>query len=211
MVIRHTSRWELLEYGSSRLILVASVLFVGHAVVRGIEAFTTMQPPVDVFGPAGYLAAILGLLGLYPALSDRSPMLSRVFAGIAVILVPAWALVAGWNFGEAAGVLPSQATVIPGAFFFLLIVSTLLLYLLSGVASLRADSHTPTLGILLMTPATLLGLLIVGGTLLPIAPATGGVIIGSGLAISHGSIGGSLWTAGATTDHMDPSGDVAAE
>lgn len=211
MVSNSTARWESLEYWSPRLVLAAGVLFVGHAAVRGVEAFTTMPPPVDVFGPTGYVAALLGLLGLYPSLADRTPRMSRVAAVIAGILVPAWALVAGWNFGEAAGILPPQTTVIPGAFFFLLIVSTLLLYLLFGVASLRAESHTRTLGTLLLTPATVLVLLLVGGSLLSLDAATGGVIIGSGLAICHGAIGGSLLTGDAKTDHVDLSGDVAVE
>lgn len=211
MVGNHTARWELLERWSPRLVLGASVLFVGHAAVRGIEAFTTMAPPVDVFGPTGYVAALLGLLGLYPVLADRTPRISRVAAGIAVLLSPAWALVAGWNVGEAVGILPSQTTVIPGALFMGLIVSTFLLYLLFGVASLRAGSQTRILGVLLMTPATLLVLLIVGGTLLSLDAATGGVLIGVGLAICHAAIGGSLLTGDAQTDHVDSSGDVAVE
>lgn len=203
--------WELLEHWSPRLVLSASVLFVGHAIVRGIEAFTTLPPPVDVFGPTGYVAALVGLLGLYSALADRSRRMSRVAAGIAVILAPAWALIAGWNFGEAAGILPPQTTVIPEAFFSALILSTLLLYLLFGVASLRTDSHTRILGGLLLTPATLLVLLIVGATFLSLNPATGGVIIGGGLAICHGAIGASLLTGYAKTDHVYSSTDVAVE
>lgn len=203
--------YKSLERWSPSLFLAAGVLFVGHAAVRGIEAFTTMPAPVDVFGPTGYVAALLGLLGLYPALANRTPRISRVAVAIAVILGPGWALVAGWNFGEAAGILPPQSTVVPGVFFFVLIVSTLLLYLLFGFASLRADGHTRVLGIFLLTPATLLVLLLVGGALLSIGPETGGVIIGSGLAICHGAIGGSLLTEDAKTDYMNPSGDVAVE
>lgn len=210
MAEAHTVLYKSLQRWSSTLFLAAGVLFVGHAAVRGVEAFTTMPTPVDVFGPTGYVVALLGLLGLYPALAKRTPRISRIAAVIAVILIPGWVLVAGWNFGEAAGLLPPQTTIVPGVFFFVLIVSTLLLYLLFGVASLRAESHKRSLGILLLTPATLLVLLLVGGAFLSIAPETGGVIIGSGLAICHGAIGGSLLMEDTKTDHMD-SADLTVE
>lgn len=211
MVQRNTLRWKLLEQWSPTLILAAGVLFVGHAVVRGIEAFTAMPPPVDVFGPTGYVAAILGLLGLHSPLADSTPTISRVAALTAVATVSAWVLIAGWNFGEAAGILPPQTDILPGIFFIIVILLTFLLYLLSGVASLRADSHTRTLGFLLLAPAALLVLLVAGGVLLSIAPKAGGVIIGIGMAILHGAIGGTLLTGRAGTDHIDPSTDVTTE
>lgn len=211
MAGHRTSRWELLEDWTPLLFLAASGLFAGHAMVRGIEAFTTVPPPVDVFGPTGYVAALLGLVGLYPALTDRAPRISRVAAGTAVVLAPAWALVGGWNVGEAAGVLPPQTAVVPGGLFAVLVASTLLLYVLFGVASLRADSHAQLLGVLLLAPAALLVLLIVGGALLSIAPEAGGTVVGSGLAIVHGAVGGTLLTGRTETDHVDPAADATVE
>lgn len=211
MVGLHTTLWDQLEHWSPTLVLAAGVLFVGHAAVRGVEAFTSMPPPVDVFGPTGYVAAILGLLGLYSSLADRTPTIGRLAALSAVVTVPAWVLIAGLNFGEAAGILPPQTDVLPERFFALVIVTTLLVYLLFGVACLIADRHTRTLGGLLLAPAALLGLLIVGSLALPIAPAAGGVVIGSGLALTHGAIGGTLLTGRARADHMAASADVTPE
>jgi hypothetical protein len=211
MVGRHTTLSDQLEHWSPTLVLAAGVLFVGHAAVRGIEAFTSMPPPVDVFGPTGYVAAILGLLGLHSSLADRTPTISRIAALTAVITVPAWVLIAGSNFGEAAGILPPPIDVLPEGFFVLVIVTTLLVYLLFGVACLNANRHTRTLGGLLLAPAALLGLLLVGSVALPIAPAAGGVVIGSGLALTHGAIGGTLLTGRARGDHMTASADVTPE
>lgn len=171
MVGSSTTFSDLLEHWSPTLVLAAGVLFVGHAAGRGVEAFTSMPPPVDVFGPTGYVAAILGLLGLYSSLAVRTPTIGRLAALAAVVTVPAWILIAGLNFGEAAGILPPpQTDVLPERFFALVIVTTLLVYLLFGVACLIADRHTRTLGGLLLSPAALLGLLIVGSVALPIAP-----------------------------------------
>jgi len=211
MVRVHASRWEALEHWSAALFLAAGVLFVGHAIVRAIEAFTTMPPPVDVFGPTGYVAAILGLLGLYPSLADRFPRISRVAAISAAVTASAWALIAGWSFGEAAGILPPQTDVLPGIFFVVVILSTLLLYLLFGVVSLRTNTHTRTLGVLLLAPVFVLVLLMVGAVLLSIASKAGPVIIGSGLALIHGAIGGTLLTGRRKTGHVDPSADVTPE
>ena len=101
------SHWKSLEHWSPTLFLAAGVLFVGHAAVRGIEAFTTVPTPVDVFGPSGYVAAILAILGLYPPLAARTPRIARVAAGIAALTAPAWALISGWNFGEGSELLPN--------------------------------------------------------------------------------------------------------
>lgn len=211
MLARNTSRWEVLGDWSPRLVLTASVLFVGHTLVRAIEAFTTLPPPVDVFGPTGYVAALLGLLGLAPALKSRTPRITRLATVLSVGMTPAWALIAGWSYGEAAGILPPQETVLPGAFFAITIVATLLLYLLFGVASLRAEGHTRPLGFLLLAPGALLVVLLVGSVLLPIAPEVGGVIIGSGMAFIHGAVGGTLLSGRTKTDHMDPAAEVSPE
>lgn len=156
-----TLHWKSLDRWSPTLFLAAGVLFVGHATVRGIEAFTTMPPPADVFGPTGYVVAILGLLGVYPALADRVPETARLAAVTAAITAPAWVLIAAWNFGEAAGVVPPQTAVLPGIFFVVVILATMLLYLLFGAASFRAGVHTRSFSALLMAPVALLVLLVV--------------------------------------------------
>lgn len=200
-----------LEHWGPTLFLAAGVLFVGHATVRGIEAFTTMPPPVDVFGPTGYVAAMLGLLGVYPALADRVPRIAGIAAMTAAITIPAWALIAGWSFGEAAGVLAPQTDILPGIFFAVVIVATLLVYLLFGAASLRVGVHTRTFSVLLMAPVALLIVLIVGGVLLSMRSAAGGVVIGGGMAIINGALGGTLLTGSTQPARMDASTDMPVE
>lgn len=208
MVARNTPRRELLQKWSPRLVVAASALFVGHTLVRGVEAFTTLPPPVDVFGPTGYVAALLALLGIAPTLEGRA---SRVGTVLAVGVIPAWALIAGWSYGEAVGVLPPQESVLPGALFAVTIVSTLLVYLLFGVASLRAESQTRALGVLLLGPGALLVLLLLGSALLSIPLEVGGLIIGAGMAVIHGAVGGTLLSERTETGNVEPTADASPE
>lgn len=208
---RHTPRWRALEHWSPTLFLAAGVLFVGHAAIRGIEAFTSMPTPVDVFGPLGYVAAVLGLVGLYPTLAASSRRIPRVAAGVAGVTGAAWLLISGWNFGEAAGLLPPQTDVVPGAFFVAVILSTLVMYLLFGVASLRAERHSRTFGLLLLAPAAMIAVLIVGGVVLSTDAAVGGLVVGAGQTLAHGAIGGRLLTGTRHADHTDLSRDVLGD
>lgn len=203
--------WKPLEHWTHTMFLAAGVLFVGHAAVRAVEAFTSVPPPVDVFGPTGYVAAILGLFGLYPVLVESTPTTTRVAAGIASIVAPAWVVISGWSFGEAAGLLPPQTAIVPEAFFIGVILSTLLMYLLFGIASLRAQTFTRTFSLLILSPVALFLLLIVFGVVLAVNGRAGAVLIGGGLAIVHGAIGGMLLTGSTQTDRLEPAGDMSVE
>lgn len=52
-------------------------LLLDHAAVQGIEAFTSLTPPTDVFGTTGHLVAHVGLAGLYPLIVDRTPTAAK--------------------------------------------------------------------------------------------------------------------------------------
>lgn len=203
--------WNPLEHWTHTMFLAAGVLFVGHAAVRGVEAFTTIPPPVDVFGPTGYIAAILGLFGLYPVLVESTPTTTRFGAVIAAITAPAWAVISGWSFGEAAGLLPPQTAILPEVFFVAVILSTLVMYLLFGISSLRARTFTRTFSLLLLSPVALFLLLIAFGVVLSANVQAGGVLIGGGLALVHGAIGGILLTGSTQTDQLEPAGDMSVD
>jgi hypothetical protein len=85
-----TSLWNSLEGRSATAFLVSGGLFVIFAGLWGAFAFTDMTSRVlqDVVGPAGWTAAFIGLLGLYPSLADRTVWLSRaggVFAALGTL------------------------------------------------------------------------------------------------------------------------------
>ena len=191
-----------MERWSPRLAFAAAVLFVGHAVVRGLGAFTAVPPPVDVFGPMGYVAATLALVGLSPSIVDETPVLGRLATAVAAVTGPAWALLVARSVADATGLFTPRAAVLPAVLPAVVILSTLLLYLLFAVACFRAGPGSRRLGLLLFAPVVLLGFLVVGGVVLSTASRAGPVVVGSGLAIAHGAIGWELSTSRPGTDHV---------
>lgn len=194
MVEVSTTRVGSLERWSSTLLLVAGGLIVGHAAIRGIEAFTEMPVPADVFAPAGYLVALLGLFGLYPSLVEEEPTFARAAAVVAAVPFAGWIVISTWSLGELAGVLPDQAVALPGAFFVVHLVTVVLTYVLFGVSSLRADAQDGTIGLLLLAPALLFVGMVVGDALVGYA-AVGAFAVGTGQALVHLAIGSALQTA----------------
>lgn len=200
-----------LQQWSPTLAFAAAVFFLGHAVVRAIEAFSTASPPADVFGPAGYVAAGLALLGLVPSLFREAPNSSRFAATLTLGTVSAWAFITCWTFGVAAGMLAPAETVFPAALFAVVILTTLLVYLVFGAVSLRADTHSRTLGLLLLAPVGVLVFLMTGGVVLSVAPETGPIAVGCGLALSHAAIGGTLSVGRTDTDRVAPSAETTGD
>ncbi|MFC7007381.1 hypothetical protein [Halalkalicoccus salilacus] len=98
--------WGSLERRSATAFLVAGALLVVFAVLLGVEAFMGRSAPEDLFGPAGFLVAMVGLLGLYPTLVDQTPKLARVAAGFAAVAAVGWFVITGLSITEVAGILP---------------------------------------------------------------------------------------------------------
>lgn len=191
--------WRSLERVSPALFLTAGGLIVVHAAFRGLEAFTAVNPPVDVFGPAGYLLALLGLFGLYPALLARKPRLARIAAGVTVIPLAGWVIIVAWIVATAAGALPPQEEVLPGIFYVVHLAAVILSYSLFGAASLGTDAQPRSFTLLLFVPAVLFVGMIAGAALIGNSPY-GAFAIGSGLALHHLALGSVLRTAVRTDD-----------
>lgn len=205
-----TGGWGALERRSAALFLASGGLLVGHATVRGVRAFTDLPTPMDGFGPAGYLLAFVGLYGLYPALADRSPWLARAGALLAAVPVLDYALILAWGFGEMAGIVPHLFDLVPGAVFFPIHQSVMVLtYGLFGVAVLRTDGHPRRVGVLLLAPPALILALIVGIAVAQNA-AVAAFVVGSGMALAHAGIGYALGPGRTPTDHDAPTGDGTA-
>lgn len=193
-MLRHTdTRWDLIERWCPTLFLVGGVLLVGHAAVMGIRAFTELATPPDVFVMAGHLIALVGLLGLSPALVERSPRLVWGATVVAAITLAGWAVMTGVRFLAVVGIAPSLSEVFPGVFFVLVLAAMVLTYALFGVATLRADEQSRIVGLLVLAPGALLLVLIVDSALTG-ASAVDGVVIGGGLALSMLTLGYSLRT-----------------
>lgn len=208
MVAGGKNRWELLERASPRLFLLGGGLIVGHAAIRGIEAFTDITPPVDVFGPAGYLLALVGLLGLYPSLTDRTPKMARVALPVAAVPLAGWIMITARSVGAVAGLIGSSGEVVPGVFFMGHIVAMILTYSVFGVAVLRSGRQPRAVGVLLLMVPVLFVTMVAGAAVIGDV-AAGAFVIGSLLAVTHLAVGYSLQTDQTRFEH-DTRADTGA-
>ena len=186
---------ESIEGRTGTLFLVAGALFLAFAAMWGVEAFMNRSAPKNIFGPAGFAFAFVGMLGLYPALADRSRRLARFGAIVAIVGAVGAAANSVWYIGwwVLPAVVPDPAT---AASF--------------GVASLRAGVHSRTVGLLLVAVPTVLAVMILTAAI-GYDSAGSAAVLGSVQALIHLAIGYTLWTEATPTDHGEPSVEPTAE
>lgn len=202
-----TTRGHPFERWSPSLFLVGGGLMVGHAAMLGVQAFSNLTPPPDVFGPTGHLVALLGLLGLYPTLADRSPRVGRVAMAVAAVALLGWAMMSVVRFLSVAGIISSQSDVLSGGFYMLMFASTILTYALFGVTTVRIDDKSRVVGLLVLVPAVLILVALVNSAITGVT-AVEGLVIGGGLALSMLALGYTLRTWDRPTDRTVAAGDV---
>lgn len=204
----HTVRWESIERWSPTLFLIGGVLLVGHAVMLGIDAFSSLSTPPDLFGPSGHLMALLGLFGLYPMLTDRTPAVTRIAGGVALLGIGSWAVLTVTRLLTVAGLVSSVSEMLPPAFFGLVFLATIITYVLFGIATIRADGEAGFVSGLLFAPAALLVVALLGSAITDLA-AVAGFFVACGLALSILSLGYVLRTWDRPVRLDVPSGDVS--
>lgn len=205
MVETTTSRWNMLEQRSATAFLVAGALLVVFAALLGVEAFMDRTAPEDLFGPAGFLVAMVGLLGLYPTIVDRAPKLARTAAVLAAVSAIGWFVITGLSIAEVAEILPplENLGVLGVAIIVVAGIAMVLAYSLFGVTSLHVDSRSRTLGLLLLAPPAIFAVMLVGGAI-GYTPAWSAFALGSGQALVHLAIGTTLRTEGEPTSRREP-------
>lgn len=206
-----------LERQSKRVFLVAGVLLLGYAVSKGIYTFTDVIPigAFDVaYGGIGILVAMLGLLGLYPRLSDGAPRLS--LAGVVVTVIGAVCTLAllGWLASATllrAGypAIPEEAPAWTVAALFIVFVTLALGFLLFGAASLRTDVLSQTVSRLLVVPGLAWIGLVVANAILPAGQYLG-LLAYVPVSLALLTIGYLLSSGAVQTDHMESAPDSVA-
>lgn len=193
-----------LEEKSSMLFLVAGGLLAVFAVNTGLETFAgTFYPAIQsIVGPAGFFLGVVGLLGLYPALADRTSTIPHIAAVVAGVASVCWFVIVVGGLGEFGGVFPSSEEILPGMFFIAVFVFTILSYLIFGLVSFRTGVQSRTISSLLFGPAAMFLLLVVGA-----APA---FVIDIGHVLFHLGIGLTLRAGGIPTDRTQPTPDSTA-
>lgn len=157
MSLINTQRWESLERRRPTLFLLAGVLFgLNVALVASViatSADSTILVLGEAFNAAGWALALVGLLGFYPGLAERSPWLARagvvcaVIGVVVFIVLSVMSVVYGLELVE--GSLESLVPLIlPGV-----LLGGVVSFLLFGVASLRTDGQPARIGLLLVVPS----------------------------------------------------------
>lgn len=146
-----TSKLEALESKAPILFLLGGVLYGVGTVGLIITTYTGTSFGMDTtFAALGKVLVPLGLLGLYPALVERRPYLSRAAAVVTVIPIVCWSLAfVGGGILEPAGILdgaPGPLALAPFVGFIGLYVA----FALFGIATFLADVHPRILVVLLL-------------------------------------------------------------
>lgn len=179
--------WNLLQKWSATAFLVGGGLLVLDAaivvanIVTGAEHWLLLG---QAFVGAGWTAALIGLLGLYPRLAARSRWLSRAGAVFAVIGAVTFAIMAVAVLVYYAGIPDGEYDAI--SLFFLpgVLIGSVLGFVSFSVASLRTGVHSRTIGFLLLVPPILVVaniLRFVAG--MESASITLGIVLGDALAM----------------------------
>lgn len=204
-----TADWEDLERWSPALFLISGVMLIVYATAQGLWAFTDLMPQKHGLEIA-YTLGFLGLLGLYPRVSRRSPTLARVGAIAAASGVIAIIYVSMNDYVQITGLVDGN---LPG--WELLratpLIGFILGYLAFGLASLRSSVYSRTVGLLLLLPGVItilmLASIITGHPLLSQFQTV--FVVSAGEAMAHLAIGTTLRSEAAATD--EPEGDTDTE
>jgi len=191
--------WRATAFLLAGMILAINAAIVAAEVVAGVENWRTLG---QIFVGAGWTAAFIGLLGLYPGLADRSRWLSRAGAFFAVIGAIVFAVMGVASVGYYTGILAGDMTALVPLFLPGVVLGSILGFVTISVASLRTDVYSQTVGVLLLIPPTLVILnLITGITGIESATATLAIVIGDTLAML--AIGNVLRKGEVPTDHPE--------
>lgn len=143
--------WNVLETWSPVGFVVGGIswLILMSIVGAGLVASVSTPPWLfPLFLVIGLFAAYVGLLGLYPRVTDASPRLSM--AGVGVVVAAASLVAFAVVFTVATGTVDEGPPfpVFPG-----IILLTILSFLTVGVASVRSSDLSRTVGLLVLVPA----------------------------------------------------------
>lgn len=145
-------RWRSTAFLIGGLLLVADAAWLAGNIATGGEKYLMTG---QFFVGTGWAAALLGLLGVYPSLADRSRWLSRAGAVCTAIGVVTFAVMAVIISAELLGILPFAYESVGSAFIPGVIIGSVLGFLLFSVAIFRTGEYSQSFGLLLLAPPVL--------------------------------------------------------
>ena len=221
MAYANTAQWSSPEERTTALFFIAGLLFMIAAafdlanMVAGVEDLRSGVG--QAFIAAGWIAALIGLLGLYPKLVDRSRWLARAGGVFAVVGVVAFIINGtGALFAFVMDVSPEEAYpmfLVVGMLVGVLIGS-ILGFVSFSIASLRSDVHSRTVDILLVVPPlfVITNFLILSAIGVPNPrPSRVTLFIVGGLSLTMLAIGHVLRTEAAPSEVTEPAPEPTVE
>lgn len=169
MAIQERIPWAWLEQHRANLFVVSGLMFTGAGVHKVLGATAGIELPLFLQnvlgGQGGLIVALLGLAGLYPALSNHRPRLARVgAAGIGIgiightIILAIVIAIAAWEASFGGAIEPPAVIFAP---IFVGYIGSILAFLVLG--SIGVETRVPSrliASLLVLTPLLELALLI---------------------------------------------------
>lgn len=201
MSTREPTRWRTLEAWSPHLFLVGGALVAVFAALLGVEAFMDTTAPEDIFGPAGFAVAFVGLLGLYPELSSSSRWLAGGAAVFAVLGALGGAATSAANIAQFLGLDPPSVLRPLSLGIFLGMLGGFPLF---SAAILRSEADPRAVGLLLLGPPFVFSVMLTGVLKQVMAVASARVVLSSALALAILALGFGVAAAGTSVRPKDP-------
>lgn len=205
----NAQHWKRLEARSGTLFLAAGALVVVYSGLHGIEAATDMILEPNPF-EFGYVLGFMGLLGLYPTVVEESPWLARVGAVAAVLGMIGLSAFTVLHLAELAGVVARGGPAWFWVFIPLPLIGFVVGYLSIGLATLRANVRSQTVGFLLLVPGIIIVVMIVQ-MLMGWTSQLQAFVISAGEAMAHLAIGATLQMDTRQGERETPSREAEVE
>lgn len=207
MLFHSAQWWKTLERWSVGLFLLGSAIDLIFAAINGVVFLTdgfTYQPWISLTVLVGRLAILLGIAGLSVQIMNRNPRLgkwSRVVVSLAVGFTSGlFVLAALQDFGLFK-------TPVIAVFGLGSVITTVLTFALFGVAVLRTEAFSASIGVLLVAASVTLVGLFVGLEILALPTRLAGAVGEGVFFVIFLSIWHALRAGSTPTDRPEPTRD----
>lgn len=146
--------WTALERWRATAFLVGGAMFLASAAVTAVDIAVGAEQLRLQLGQTtvglGWIAGLVGLLGMYPALADRSRWLLRIGLVFTVAGLVGYAIMTAGVVAIIAGLPEADLEPLEPVFLPLMLVGSVLTFPAFGIACLRADDKSRLVGLLLL-------------------------------------------------------------
>lgn len=169
-----------LERWSPRLFVLGGLLVLGSALNNSLIFYANAPLPEPlgiVLNMAGFVAALVGVVGFYPELSDRIPRLAKLSLGVVAAGIVGIVVLAVWAIAMLGIGAPEPSPVIALLSLFLMLLGLCLF----GVSVLRTDVYAKPVGVLLLALVAVLLVVFARSVIVGGDPSNSFIIVSEGV------------------------------